>query len=68
MWTKVDKLIAAKNASRYDDAISLLQDLRDVAAMANQTAVFTERMETICREHARKPALLERFRKTGLSG
>jgi hypothetical protein len=68
LWSKVDKLIATKNPNRYNDAVSLIQDLRDLAAMTNQMAAFTSRMESVCGEHARKPAFLERLRKAGLVG
>jgi len=68
IWLKVGKLIASKNPKRYDDAVSLLQDLRDVAGMTGQTSEFSSRMESLCHEHSRKSALLERFRKAGLSG
>lgn len=67
-WSKMDKLIAAKNPKRYDDAVSLLQDLRDVAAMAGQAGAFSSRMEALCHEHSRKTTFIERFRKANLLG
>lgn len=66
LWSKVDKLIATKNPKRYDDAVSLLQDLRDVAAMTEQAHAFSSRMEALCREHSKKPTLVERFHKANL--
>lgn len=66
LWSKADELIATRHPARYSDAVSLLQDLRDVAAMTEQAQAFSSRMESLRLEHARKPVLLERFRKAGL--
>ena len=68
LWSKVDALIASKQPKRYDEAVSLLQDLRDLAAMTDQDGAFATRMEALIRKHARKPSLLERFRKANLMG
>lgn len=68
LWSKVDRLIATKHPARYSDAVSFLQDLRDVATMTEQAQAFSSRMESLYHEHARKPALLEKFRKAGLVG
>lgn len=66
LWTRVDKLIATRQPNRYDEAISLLQDLRDLHAMGGRDSAFRKRMEALCREHMRKPALLKRFGQAGL--
>jgi len=68
LWSKVDTLIASRQPKRYDEAVSLLQDLRDLAAMKEQGGAFAIRMEELCRKHARKPSLLDRFRKANLTG
>ena len=66
LWSKIAALIAAKQPKRYDQAVSLLQDLRDLAIVGSQDGAFSSRMEALCREHARKPSLLARFRKANL--
>ncbi len=66
LWPKVRRLIATRQPKRYDEAVSLLEDLRDLAAMGQQDVVFASRMEALCREHARKPTFLERLRKANL--
>jgi len=66
LWSKVDTLVVTKQPKRYDGAVSILQDLRDQAAMAGQDDEFSSRMEALIRKHARKPSLLERFRKAML--
>ena len=68
LWSKIDVLIATKQPKRYDEAVSLLRDLHDVAMMTGQQCAFSSRMETLCREQARKPSLLDRFRKANLIG
>jgi hypothetical protein len=32
LWQQVEELIAAKQSKRYDEALALLKDLRDLAA------------------------------------
>lgn len=66
-WPTVDQLIATKNPRCYDQAVSLLQDLRDLAVMTNQTPAFSSRMEALVRAQSRKPTLMDRFRKANLS-
>lgn len=66
LWGKVDTLIATKQPKRYDEAVSLLEDLRDLADMNGTGSDFAQRMSSLYQEHARKPSLLERFRKAKL--
>jgi len=66
LWAKIDALIATRQPRRYEEAVSLLQDLRDLAAMEIQGDAFSSRLEALCLKHARKPALLARFREADL--
>jgi hypothetical protein len=66
LWAKVDHLIATRLPKRYDEAVSLLQDLRDLAAMQAESSDFSLRMRALHDEHAKKPSLVERFRKAKL--
>jgi hypothetical protein len=66
LWAKVDELIATKLPKRYDEAVSILQDLRELAAMKGASADFSLRMRALHNEHARKPSLNERLRKAKL--
>ena len=66
LWAKVDKLIATKQPKRYDEAISLLQDLHDLAELKGKNSEFSLRMSTMHSEHMRKPALVNKFRKAKL--
>jgi hypothetical protein len=65
-WHEVEKLIATKQPRRYDEAVALLQDLREVCARAGKPGEAGSRIARLCEEHAKKGALIERFRKAGL--
>jgi len=66
LWSKVDKLIATKQPRRYDDAVSLLKDLHDLAQLKGEGAEFKHRMAALQRANAAKGTLIERFRKAQL--
>jgi hypothetical protein len=65
LWKQVEELVATKQPKRYDDAVDLLTDLRDLAARKDG-AEFRRRLEGLRAEHARKPTLIERLHKAGL--
>lgn len=67
-WCQVDRLIAAKQPARYEQAVALLLDLRDVAARSSRTSEFAERIRALEVEHSRKPSLLGRLRRADLVG
>ncbi|MDJ0892932.1 MAG: hypothetical protein QNK18_17295 [Gammaproteobacteria bacterium] len=66
LWSKVSELIDSRQAKGYDEAVSLLRDLRDLAEMQEDAAAFWARMTGLHEEHARKTKLVERFRKAKL--
>jgi FtsZ-interacting cell division protein YlmF len=65
LWKQVEKLIATKQPKRYDEALALLEDLRDLAAR-NDGGDFRRRLEALRGEHARKATLIKRLHKLGL--
>jgi hypothetical protein len=65
LWKQVEELVATKQPKRYDEAVGLLIDLRDLAARKDG-ADFRRRLEALRAEHARKPTLIERLHKAGL--
>jgi hypothetical protein len=65
-WLLVDRLIATKQPGRYDEAICLLIDLRDVAARKRKINGFQAQLARLRGQHGKKPSLLERMRKAGL--
>jgi len=66
LWAQIEGLIATKQPKRYDEAVTLLLDLRDLAQREGKEDKFRMRMETIHAANARKPSFLERLRKAGL--
>jgi len=66
-WRELDALIATKQTKKYDEAVALLTDLRDVCARGGRQAETATRLARLREEHAKKPSLIERFRKAGLT-
>jgi uncharacterized Zn finger protein len=66
LWTKIDNLIATKQPNRYDQAVNLLIDLRDLAEREGNDRQFRKKIEAIRDVHARKPSLMKRLSKAGL--
>lgn len=66
VWTEIASLIATKQPASYDRAVGLLVDLRDAAAAHGGDASFPARLQTLRREHERKPSLLARIERAGL--
>jgi hypothetical protein len=58
-------LIATKQPKRYDQALILLADLRDLAARNKETG-FLRRLEALRAEHSQKRTLISRLHKAGL--
>jgi hypothetical protein len=65
-WEQVDTLIATKQPGRYDEAVKLLCDLRDLARRGGRGSEVEARLLRLCKEHVRKPSFMERLRKAGL--
>jgi hypothetical protein len=66
-WRELDALIATKQPKKYDEAVALLADLRDVCARGGRQVEAATRLARLREEHAKKPSLIERFRKAGLT-
>jgi hypothetical protein len=68
LWSKAYELIDTRQAKGYDEAVSLLCDLRDLAEMQQDAGAFRIKMTALREEHARKTKLVERFRQARLLG
>ena len=66
LWARIDTLIAATQPKSYDEAVSLLIDLRDLARREGTDRQFHMRLEAIHVAHARKPSFIRRLEKAGL--
>ena len=67
LWGNVHEHIATRLPRRYDEAVSLLVDLRDLAAMKGESADFSRRIRALKNEHANKPSLMRKFQAAKLS-
>ena len=67
VWSNVDALIATKQPGRYDEAVKLLCDLRDLSLRDGGEGEFKERLLLLREEHARKPTFIDRLKKAGLA-
>ncbi|HUI06367.1 MAG TPA: hypothetical protein VL486_05125 [Verrucomicrobiae bacterium] len=62
LWRKVEQLVATKQPKRYDEAVAILKDLRELAERQDADVDFTRKLNELCADHARKPTLIERIR------
>jgi hypothetical protein len=65
VWSQLERLVAAGHPKRYDQAVALLADLRDLAARKGG-AGFRERLAALRAAHVRKPAFIARLREAGM--
>jgi hypothetical protein len=69
VWRSVDELIETKQQTNYDQAVSLILDLRDVNAWRKQPHErFTARLNALRARHAKKTSLISRLDDAGLRG
>jgi len=61
VWSKVETLIASKQPRKYDEAVSLLQDLREVAARSGNEAAFKAALVELRSRHAKKPSFVKKM-------
>lgn len=66
-WTQVDLAIEARQPARYDEAITLLSDLRAVSEREDCRDAFDQRLRDLHQRHARKVSLLQRLERAKLS-
>lgn len=64
-WAVVARLVATKQPRKYDEAVRILADLRDLAARENG-GDFGPRVAALRRAHAKKSTFVARLRKAGL--
>ena len=68
IWKKVDEYIISKQPAKYDEAVSLLVDLRDLNKKTGKDKAFKQKLKTICETHHRKVSFLNRLQKADLRG
>jgi hypothetical protein len=62
-WARVDPLIATKQPKRYDEAVQLIVDLRDLATRDGRADEALARIEDLRVRHRNKPSFLARLDK-----
>lgn len=65
-WRKVDALIATRQPGKYDEAVALLLDLREISVRKGREAKVEAKLHNLLEAHARKSTLVDRLRKAGL--
>jgi hypothetical protein len=68
IWKKVAEFIDSKQPAKYDEAVKLLVDLRDLNKKIGTEKAFNRKYKTICENHRRKVSFLNRLQKAGLEG
>ncbi len=67
-WGEVEALIGTKRPDKYDAAVALLRDLRELAVRAGRRDEVEGRLGRLHEQHARKPSLIDRLTAAGLIG
>jgi hypothetical protein len=65
-WGEIDALIATKQPGRYDEAVKLHCDLRELGLYQGRADEVDARLRRLCEEHPRKPSFLDRLKRAGL--
>ena len=68
VWEEAAAWIAKRTPKGYDQAVKLLIDLKDAAALADRQEEFDRRLDEVSRCHAGKPTFISRLRNAGLAG
>ncbi|MBX7553911.1 hypothetical protein ABZX95_28945 [Streptomyces sp. NPDC004232] len=66
IWQQIEAHIATKKTSGYDQAVSLLAELRDAYAHARQHTDFHQRLARLREDYQRRPGLIHRLDRHGL--
>ncbi|MGE3913763.1 MAG: hypothetical protein AB7K36_30750, partial [Chloroflexota bacterium] len=66
LWQRVEELVGQKQARPYDEAVTLLVDLRDLAERRIQLREFRDRLATLRQAHKAKVSFLGRLNRAGL--
>jgi hypothetical protein len=66
-WTQVHCAIESRQPAHYDEAVTILKDLRAVSEREDRRDAFDQRLNDLHQRHARKVSLLQRLERAGLS-
>lgn len=68
LWSGVYDFIGTRQPKRYDQAISILRDLYDLAKLQGTMDEFRMKITALRNEHQKKTSLMERMHKAKLLG
>jgi hypothetical protein len=63
LWAEVDRLVATTKPKHYDEALTILVNLRDLASRKNEESGFKQRIQALRHANTRKPSFLDRLAK-----
>jgi hypothetical protein len=66
-WADAERLINTKLPAQYDAAVTLLRDLQELAQREDQAQAFAWRFAALREAHLRKPSLIARLDRAGLT-
>lgn len=66
LWEKIHQLIALKQSHPYDEAVSLIIDLRDLAEFEGTQKIFQSQIKQLKADYSNRPGLLTRLQKACL--
>jgi hypothetical protein len=66
IWSEVDSLIETRTPKGYDQAVALLTDLRDAAALQERADSVSARLHELRAAHTSKPSLIRRLNAANL--
>lgn len=66
VWRSIPGLLAKRTASGYDEGVSLLAELRDLAVHQGKRAAFNDRLADVTAPYARSPAFQRRLKEKQL--
>ena len=66
-WADAERLISTRLQAQYDAAVTLLRDLQKLAQREDQAQAFARRFAALREAHLRKPSLIARFDRAGLT-
>lgn len=67
VWADAERLITTRLPAHYDAAVTLLRDLHELAQREDQAEAFARRFAALREAHLRKPSLIARFDRAGLT-
>ncbi len=65
-WREIETLVGVRQKESYQQAVTVLVDLREVATTAGEIAGFQQRINVLRQSHQRKSNLIDLMAKSGL--